>query len=571
MRAVCARRAGMPAAPTVRAGCLRGRRHLFRRRVAGELPIAARAQCARRAGAAAIAPVVQRAALAEIAGVGAGADQVHQRRAAQLLRQFPGLALVAPHQRRFQLDARVHAEVERHLQGLHRVVAAVGITGEIGLAHAADQHRQAAPVGHRGRHRHEQQVATGDEGVRQAVGLGLDGDIVRHRRLRNARNQRQVDHVVFAETFGPQRRLGAQLGQQRRAHRQLDGMALAVIEADGLDARVTRQRPRQTGGGILSTAEQDQRGISSKHRSLSKMRRRGGGPHNIISTPSFRSIRYHAAQRSSIRSLMLPAAPAKKLAGPRILAQVLTKAMASLALMAGMVTAHAAGLNYEVRIDAPGSLAKLLEQNLDLLRFRGNARIDREQLQRMVRAAPEQVKTLVATDGYYSPVISATYDRDAATPTVRVTVQPGEPTLVAGVELELLGFDAPPGQPAAQQFDTTALKNSWTLKQGAVFKQSDWESAKRDFLRQVVQTRYPRAQLTDTTASVDPDAHQATLHVTLDSGPEMRFGDLRIEGLKRYPASLVANLNQIKPGDYYSEAALQAYQARLQDTGYLDR
>src|SRR5471032_1900278 len=65
----------------------------FHRRVAGELPIAARAQCARRAGAAAIAPVVQRAALAEIAGVGAGADQVHQRRAAQFLRQFPGLAL----------------------------------------------------------------------------------------------------------------------------------------------------------------------------------------------------------------------------------------------------------------------------------------------------------------------------------------------------------------------------------------------------------------------------------------------------------------------------------------------
>ena len=242
--------------------------------------------------------------------------------------------------------------------------------------------------------------------------------------------------------------------------------------------------------------------------------------------------------------------------------------MACLALMAGMATACAAGLDYNVRIDAPGPLAKLLEQNLDLVRFRGNARIDREQLQRMVRAAPAQVKTLVATAGYYSPVISATYDRKSATPTVRVTVQPGEPTVVAEVALELHGFDTPPGQPATQQFDSTALKNSWALKQGAVFKQSDWEAAKRDFLRQVVQTRYPRAQLTDSTATVDPDAHQARLHVTLDSGPEMRFGDLRIEGLKRYPASLVANLNQIKPGDYYSEAALQSYQARLQDTGY---
>jgi hypothetical protein len=56
---------------------------------------------------------------------------------------------------------------------------------------------------------------------------------------------------------------------------------------------------------------------------------------------------------------------------------------------------------------------ELLEHNLDLLRFRGNERIDREQLQRLVRVAPEQIRTLVATDGYYSPVVSA---RWTATP-----------------------------------------------------------------------------------------------------------------------------------------------------------
>ncbi len=43
---------------------------------------------------------------------------------------------------------------------------------------------------------------------------------------------------------------------------------------------------------------------------------------------------------------------------------------------------------------------------------------------------------------------------------------------------------------------------------------------------------------------------------------------MRIEGLQRYPASIVNNLNTIKPGDEYSEAVLQAFQSRLQDTGY---
>ena len=225
-------------------------------------------------------------------------------------------------------------------------------------------------------------------------------------------------------------------------------------------------------------------------------------------------------------------------------------------------------LHYDVRIDAPRPLDDLLEQNLDLLRFRGNPRIDREQLQRLVRVAPAQIKTLVATDGYYSPQVSAQLDEGGSAPVVRIKVEPGEPVRVGEVDLQLQGFDAPPGQPADQRFDVEALRKGWSLKQGAIFRQSDWEQAKRGILRQVVQTRYPRAQIVESQASVDPDTHVALLHVVIESGPEMRFGALRIEGLKRYPASIVSNLNQILPGDYYSEAELQSYQSRLQDTGY---
>jgi translocation and assembly module TamA len=273
---------------------------------------------------------------------------------------------------------------------------------------------------------------------------------------------------------------------------------------------------------------------------------------------------------------MFPAPPARTLAGSRILAQLAAKVSPPLAraamLLAGAMLAcapaGAEGLRYRVRIEAPHPLATLLEQNLDLERFRGNARIDREQLQRMVRVAPAQIRTLVATDGYYSPEVSVRLDADAAEPVVLIQVQPGEPVRVGEVELALQGFQPPPGQPADRRYDRDALLASWGLPRGAIFRQADWEQAKRALLRQVVQTRYPRAQLTDSGATVDPDTHLALLHVVLDSGPEMHFGDLRIEGLKRYPPAIVANLNQIKPGDDYSEAALQAFQGRLQDTGY---
>jgi translocation and assembly module TamA len=222
--------------------------------------------------------------------------------------------------------------------------------------------------------------------------------------------------------------------------------------------------------------------------------------------------------------------------------------------------------NYSVRIDAPGPLKALLERNLDLMRWRGHAGLDLSQLQHLVKVAPEQVKTLVATEGYYSPTVSAGLETAGPAPVAHVIVDPGPPTLVGEVDLELQGFV--PFDKGSAPFDANALRQRWTLPSGARFRQADWEAAKRDLVRSVMQSRFPRAQLADSQATVDPDAHRANLKVVVDSGPEMRFGELRIEGLKRYPPSVITNLNKIKPGDEYSEAALQALQGRLQDTGY---
>jgi len=272
-------------------------------------------------------------------------------------------------------------------------------------------------------------------------------------------------------------------------------------------------------------------------------------------------------------------------ARPRILAQIVLGVNA-LCLGAGALAQAPAqdpardpaqaeaktGLNYDVRIDAPRNLRELLENNLDLMRWRGNARMDLEQLQRLVRVAPEQAKTLIATEGYYSPQVSAGLDTSGARPVVRVIVEPGQAVTVGDVDIELRGFAvADKGtdhRTVTAPMDAAALRNRWTLPVGARFRTADWEGAKRGLLRQVTQTRFPRAQLLDSSATVDPDSHRALLKVVLDSGPEVRLGQLKIEGLKRYPASIITNLNQIRPGDEYSEAALQALQGRLQDTGY---
>ena len=247
---------------------------------------------------------------------------------------------------------------------------------------------------------------------------------------------------------------------------------------------------------------------------------------------------------------------------PRILAQIAISVCASLA--AGAVQAQA--VRYTVRIDAPRRLERLLEDNLDLVRWQDNPRLDLIQLQRLIKETPEQAKTLIATEGYYSPRISAGLDTSVPVPVARVIVDPGLPVLVGDVDLVLTGFE--PLDPNAKPFDTAGLRSRWSLPVGEVFRTADWEAAKRNLLRSVTQRRYPRAQMTEHQAVIDPDVRRALLKVVIDSGPEARFGDLRIEGLKRYPPAIIRNLNRIKPGTVYSEAALQAFQARLQDTGY---
>jgi len=250
------------------------------------------------------------------------------------------------------------------------------------------------------------------------------------------------------------------------------------------------------------------------------------------------------------------------LPAPRILAQI---GLTVFAMLAGPA-ASAQGISYTVRIDAPPPLDELLQENLDLVRWRGNPRLDRDQLQRLVKNTPDQVRTLVATEGYYSPSVSAALSLDRAEPEARVMVNPGQPVLVGDIDLVLQGFE--PFAPTSVKFDTDALRRRWSLGVGQRFRQADWEQAKRSLLRQVMQARYPRARLLDSNATVDPDVHRALLRVVVDSGPEVHLGGLRIEGLTRYPASIITNLNQIRPGDDYNEVTLQAFQARLQDTGY---
>lgn len=221
---------------------------------------------------------------------------------------------------------------------------------------------------------------------------------------------------------------------------------------------------------------------------------------------------------------------------------------------------------YDIELQAPVDQRKLMEDHLDLYRWRGNERMDEAQLQRLVRLAPEQMREFLSTEGFYSPQVSAEMERKDNKWMVRLVVEPGEPVHVTGIDLQITGpFNDGSEENRAR---LEKMRSDWSLRPGAVFRHNDWESAKRNALKMLLLDRYPTALIADSRATVNPESMSAELQATLDSGPAFTFGELEIQGLRRYPASLVEHMNPIVPGEPYSQEKLLNLQSRLQDSPY---
>ena len=220
----------------------------------------------------------------------------------------------------------------------------------------------------------------------------------------------------------------------------------------------------------------------------------------------------------------------------------------------------------DMRNDA---LRKLLQQNLDLARYRASeAALSRVELARLAAAAPAQAETLLETEGYFNA--KADVERDPADATrLQLTVKPGPLTRVGKLELEFtegLANDDVSDAKALRE----VLRRSWPLQGGAAFTQSQWASGKSDLLLRARAGGFPLARWAETAARVDPDTQTAELHLVLASGNRAKLGVLRIEGLKRQSRDAVERLAGFDTGDGYTEQKLAEFQERLAKTQLFD-
>ena len=185
---------------------------------------------------------------------------------------------------------------------------------------------------------------------------------------------------------------------------------------------------------------------------------------------------------------------------------------------------------FDIAVRAPPNVKALLDQHLELQRYRAVTDLDDAELARLVLLAERNVRNLVGTLGYFSPGIRITREGAASQrPTIVVTVDPGEATLIKEVSISFEG-DIAQSADAGTIKQRLDIQRNWRLPFGQRFTQDGWDDAKTQALRDLVARRYPAGKLAESLADIDAPSHSAMLGLKLDSGPLYRLGQMEVKG-----------------------------------------
>ena len=217
---------------------------------------------------------------------------------------------------------------------------------------------------------------------------------------------------------------------------------------------------------------------------------------------------------------------------------------------------------FPISIDTQDSEIKdMIEEHLPLITQQQEEVLDKEQVGFLAEEAPDNVKTMLRSKGYFNSKVSLTEKNGGYT----VHIIPGPRTKIDNVSVAILGDILSDGNLA--EYYRNAMSN-WQQPVGSDFNQDDWESSKTSVLSAVTRKGYPLAKLGNTQATVNPDTATADLNVIVDSNRPILFGNFEITGTQRYPEQIVSGLARFQPGMPYDLDLLLDLQQALEQNGH---
>ncbi len=177
-------------------------------------------------------------------------------------------------------------------------------------------------------------------------------------------------------------------------------------------------------------------------------------------------------------------------------------------------------------------------------------RVNRTWLERYLRAVPERVRAGLEPFGYYDPTVTAELEGAAVDGhVVRVQVVPGEPVLLTAISVRVEG-------PGAAEKELEEFVRALPLVKGDVLHHRRYEDAREKLRQKAIDLGYIDADYSERVVRVSPERLEATVTLTLETGPRFFFGTVTLAGSDRYPGDLLRRYLTFREGDVFSYAKL---------------
>lgn len=217
-------------------------------------------------------------------------------------------------------------------------------------------------------------------------------------------------------------------------------------------------------------------------------------------------------------------------------------------------------LTNDIPSDQQSTLRELLQKHLSIHEAMQNPRMNESEWRRLVQKTPQEIADLLATEGYFKTKTTV-YQPTTQLAEFHLTLP--QQAKMNKVNVAITGEI----QLAEHQGTLESAQKSWPLPINSTFTQQAWSSAKRELLATLLRAEFPNAKITRSQALVNPQTQAVFIQLAVDSGPAVRFGQVRIHGLQHYKESMVRPLNILKTGAPYRQADLLTLQNSFMSTG----
>jgi outer membrane protein insertion porin family len=244
---------------------------------------------------------------------------------------------------------------------------------------------------------------------------------------------------------------------------------------------------------------------------------------------------------------------------------------------------YATGFFRDVRLEAQGDVLVVSVQErptISSLSFSGNKEFDTDTIKKALKdigiaearifdrsaldRAEQELKRQYITRGKYAANIQTTVTpQERNRVAINFTIDEGESAKIA--RINIVGTKAfTEKQLLSEMTLTTPGWFTWYTKNDQYSKQK--LQADLEALRSFYQNRgYLEFNVDSTQVSITPDKEDIYITLNVTEGPRFTVGDLRIAGDLVVPESELAPLVQLKPGDVFSRAKLQASAKDISD------